>query len=127
MRTDLVIGASAVVLGAMGLLLSFGPEEVAGALGVADPTALQALSLQLVGAAQLGWAMVNWMSRHNRFGGIYGRPLVVGNLLHFFAGGSAILKGSVGSSPALLTAGIVYALFAVAFGWLLFRNPLPAE
>ncbi len=123
MRTDLVIGASAILMGVSGLLLSFAPQETAVALGAEAPAALHGLALQLLGASQLGWAMINWMSRHSRFGGIYGRPLIVGNLLHFFAGGSAILKSS-GSSTILLSAGAVYALFAIVFGWLLFRNPL---
>lgn len=118
------MGSSAFALAVTGLLLTFGSMEIAAAFGT-PATGLTALVMQLLGAAQLGWAMTNWMSRASLFGGIYGRPLVVGNLLHFFAGGSALLKSAMfGSSRAILVVGIVYALLAIAFGWLLFRNPL---
>lgn len=125
LKTRWIVGSSALVLGASGLLLTFASGEIAIALG-ASGDGLAPLSMQLLGAAQLGWAMTNWMSRESLFGGIYGRPLIVGNLLHFFAGGSALLKSAlVSSSRAMLVVGVVYALLAVAFGSLLFRNPLP--
>ncbi|MBW3672186.1 MAG: hypothetical protein KY432_11015 [Acidobacteria bacterium] len=119
------MASSALVLGVSGLLLTFASEEIAVALG-ASGDGLAPLSMQLLGAAQLGWAMTNWMSRESLFGGIYGRPLVVGNLLHFFAGGSTLLKSSLqSSSTTVLIVGVVYGLLAVVFGWFLFRNPLP--
>lgn len=118
------MGSSAMALAATGLILTFGASEVAGALG-AEGSGFSALSLQLLGAAQIGWAMTNWMARESMFGGIYGRPLVVGNLLHFFAGGSALLKSSLlGSSRAVLLVAVVYAVLAIGFGWLLFHNPI---
>lgn len=115
--------SSAAVSGALGLCLTFAPREVANL--IEDGTGSSPLGLQLLGAALLGWSMVNWMARGSLFGGIYNRPLVVGNLLHWFAGAMAIFKTSTPEgSPLLFGLGVIYALNAIIFGWMLFRRPL---
>jgi len=61
-------------------VLLFAPDEVAEALHLSGAS----LPFQLLGAAWLGLAMLNWMSRGVSIGGIYARPLVVTNLAHTF-------------------------------------------
>lgn len=115
--------AAAVAMGGAGLLLQFAPVEAATWLG-SRADAVTPLLGQVTGALLLGFSMLNWMSRRARMGGIYARPLVMGNLLHFVAGGLALLKGA-SASPSLGLWGIaaVYAAFAVGFTVVLMTHP----
>ena len=84
------------------------------------------VALQMVGALYLGFAMLNWMSRGSSLGGIYGRPIVVANMLHFTVASLALVKTLPGwHPPVVVAATIICSLFAAAFGLLLFRTPLP--
>lgn len=117
------MSAAAVTMGAAGLLLQFAPVEVMHALGAA-PDAVVPLLAQVTGALLLGFAMTDWMSRGARMGGIYARPLVTGNLLHFVTGGLALLKGaSASSSLALWGVTAIYAALAIAFTIVLLTHP----
>lgn len=110
---------SAALMAAAGLTLTFLPGEILAAR--AAPAQLAVL-LQVCGALYAGFAMLNWTARGQMLGGIYGRPIVVANLLHFVAGGLAILKGRpVGAAGA--AAALVYAAFAAWFGLVLFSSP----
>lgn len=122
----IVMTASAVLLGAAGVLLSFAPEVGLAVLGVAaSPVAL--LIGQLVGALYFGFAMLNWMNKDNPTGGIYNRPVVVANLTHFTIAGLAMLKFLSGSqpAPALWAVGAVYTLLAIVFAIVLYTHPFP--
>lgn len=122
----IVMTASAVLLGAAGVLLSFAPEVGLTLLGVAaSPAAL--LMGQLVGALYFGFAMLNWMNKDNPTGGIYNRPVVVANLTHFTIVGLALLKFLSGSQPApgLWAVGAVYTLLAIVFAVVLYTHPFP--
>jgi hypothetical protein len=124
----LLMGVSAAVLAAFGLAGSFLPHETLGRLGAA-PSAPLVLLLQAFGAVCLGFALLDWMSRHATLGGIYGRPLVVGNLLHFASAALAFFKLML-RNPELRTLwplGLVYALLALGFGVVLFRQPSTAS
>ena len=117
------MSAAAIVMGGAGLVLQFASVEAMTALG-ARPDALMPLLGQVTGALLLGFAMVNWMSKGARMGGIYARPLVMGNLVHFLTGGLALLKGaSTSTSPALWAVAASYAGFAVAFTIVLMTHP----
>jgi len=122
----LLLTASAIFLAILGLAGLFAPDEIESLLDRSAPPTL-ALALQLAAGGLLGFAMLNWMSRRNRIGGIYGRPLGVGNLLLFAVGASSLGKAAVaGTAPAAtipLTA--LFALLAAAFAWLVFvHDPL---
>lgn len=74
----------------------------------------------------MGFAALNWMARGSLIGGIYNRPIAVANFLHFLVGGLALGKGAgTAAAPPTLVWGLAggYALFATAFGLLLFRHP----
>jgi hypothetical protein len=115
---NIAVTISALCLGAAGLLLLFAPRETGDAL---VPAAAGADAvLQLLGAAFLGFAMMNWTARGAALGGIYGRAVVVGNLMHLL-GGAFVLLGKVSSvdaTPAFLVLTGLYALGAVLFVYL---------
>lgn len=127
MNTKLLLAASGIVMGGAGIAGTFAPVELATALAL--PHAASApLLVQLASALLFGFGMMNWMARGSLFGGIYNRPLVVGNVSHFVIGAFALAKGvAAGQLP---TAGIViaavYALFAIAFALAMFRSPVTA-
>jgi hypothetical protein len=120
MNTKLIMSASALLMGSTGILLTFLPQETAGAIGWANGSTIV---LQLVGALYFGFAMLNWMSKANLIGGIYNRPVAVGNLTHFFIAALALVK-LTGKNPVLIGVAIVYFLFAIAFGYILFTHPI---
>lgn len=125
MSTRILMMASAIFFGGMGAAASFLPVEI---LTFLDPGHNRALAtvVQLLGAALIGFAMLNWMARGAPAGGIYGRPILLGNFVHVAVAGIALLKvAAAGGMPPLgvvLTA--VYVGFAVAFGLVMFgRGP----
>lgn len=123
--TRLIMTASAIVLGLAGVAASFAPEEILASLRVVPAGALPLL-VQLLGAALLGFAMLNWMAKDSLIGGIYNRPVAIGNLVHFVVGALTLVKFVLrGEAPLLATvAAAVYAVFAIAFGRIIFRSPV---
>lgn len=128
-KPSLLLTASAILYFLAAIALLFAPQELLAFAGQPAPTLDLAL-LQVIGSALLGYALLNWMQRHSRIGGIYGRPLVMANLGH--AGSAALLLGHIAvrsaPSPALEVALVSYAALAVGFGACLFVSPrFPAE
>jgi hypothetical protein len=122
--TRVLMSVSAAVLAVLGLAGSFLPQEILSWLGTA-PSAALVLLFQMFGALSLGFAMLNWMARHSIIGGIYGRPVVVGNLLHFASAGIAFFKVllSVPEVRMLWPLALLYAMVAAGFAFALFRHP----
>ena len=120
------MAASAVVLALAGIAASFAPQEVLQAIG-APAAGMLPVVVQLHGAMLLGFAMMNWMAKDSLIGGIYNRPLAIGNLVHFVAGALALVKLVIrGGAPLFaIVAAVIYALFAIAFARILFRSPVP--
>jgi hypothetical protein len=119
----LLMTSTALVLGAAGIAASFMPHAVLVEFGVTPLDPLPVL-VQILGALLFGFSMLNWLARGLSIGGIYGRPIVVGNLAHFVIGAFALLKASGrGDSVILFSAGGIYAVFAIWFGLVLFSRP----
>jgi hypothetical protein len=121
-----ILTLSAVALFIGGGACLFAPDELARLL---DPTTARGLpvAIQLLGGSFLGFALMNWMSRRNRIGGIYARPLGIGNLLLFTTGALTLGKAvSAGSLPAAAEAVCaLFAAIAASFAWLVFvHDPL---
>jgi hypothetical protein len=117
-----------VFLAALGLPCVFAPEFVLTRLtGNTSPAA--EIIVQLAGASYVGFAALNWMSKGSLMGGIYGRPVGVGNVLHFFAGALALLKATsmAGAPSGTWPLALIYTAFAVGFGLVVLRNPLAAK
>lgn len=127
MNTRILLIASALFTGLLGLGLTFLPEEALSLYGIAVVAPLPKM-VQLLGAAYLGFAMMSWMAKGQLFGGIYGRPMAMGNLLHYFAGAAALLKGMSmqKADPVYLTVMGGYVLFAILFGYMVFTSPKKA-
>lgn len=126
-KSRLLLGASGLTMVAAGLAGSFLPHEILRHAGV-DATGLLPVIVQLYAAVVAGSGAMNWMSKDSLIGGIYGRPLVIGNLLHFVMGALALLKNlSAGMPPGFVAATAIYALFAVGFGAILFTSPVKAN
>jgi hypothetical protein len=117
--------ASAALMTACGVVLQFAPHEALKFFG-ADASGVFPLFLQLIGALYLGFAMLNYMTRGASIGGIYSRPLVMGNLVHFLVGALALLKHAASAQSALpvWTAAAVYSIFAILFAVTMFTHPL---
>jgi hypothetical protein len=126
--TRILMSASAFVLGLLGLAGTFMPDQVLTWMHAPTSPVLMLL-VQVLGALYLGFAGLNWMARNNLIGGIYSRPLAIGNLMHFLTAGLAMLR-LLARAPELHglwpLAGI-YAVFATAFGIILFRHPVRAS
>jgi hypothetical protein len=115
---------SAVVLLLGGVAMLFAPDTILPALIPGFPPAGAWLG-QLLGAAWLGVATLNWLQRSLVLGGIYGRPLVLANVAVYFIGGSNLLRVLLAGAapPALWLVAAPFGVLAVAYGALLLRGP----
>ena len=123
-RPNILVTATAIVFFAVSVVLIFAADEVlavARAQG-ASGTRLELALLQLFGAAVFGHAMLNWMHRYSRIGGILGRPLVMANFSHAMVAALMMLHLSraAGWPIAALIAAAGYGVIAAAFGAKLF-------
>ena len=80
MRADPLLVASGIVYGAAGLLLIFLPVETISGIGAGAAPA-GAWVAQILGAALFALSQLNWMQRFATVGGIFGRPVLVPNLV----------------------------------------------
>lgn len=121
MNTRLLMVASSLFLGLTGLAASFAPQELLAFLG-SPATGPASILVQLMGALYFAFALVNWTAKDNIIGGIYSRPVSLGNMAHFVIGAIALAKGQSSGvgSRAMLILLAVYAVFAALFGWLVF-------
>lgn len=111
-----------------GLTFLFAPDAVLLRL-IPDYPATGLWLGQLLGAAWLGVAALNWGTRATILGGIYGRPIVLANVAIYFIGAlvmfgaarRAKLPGTVWTAMALAV------VLAVAYGWLLWRGPFQKD
>lgn len=128
MNTKLLMIASAVFMGLTGIALSFTPSEILEYLGQV-PNPILTLTLQLMGALYFGFAVTNWMAKGNLMGGIYGKPLCIGNLAHFLIGGLALLKFAFNNTDSnktqtfFLILALIYLVLGISFIYIFFTTP----
>ncbi len=125
MNTKILMTAAAVFLGIIGIGLTFLPQEIGEFLSTAT-NPISILILQILGAAYLGFAMINWMTRNNLIGGIYSKPLMIGNLVHFLVSSLAIIKiigGIENHYEIILSLAIVYSGFTIWFVLAFMKTP----
>ena len=122
MNTKILMTSSALVLGAAGIFALFLPEWILSAQGA---TATEAMSMlvQLMGALYFAFALMNWTAKDGVIGGIYARPVSLGNFAHFFAGALLLVKAQFSSEFSWLgfVVMLVYVFYALCFYWLVFR------
>ncbi|HYU35067.1 MAG TPA: hypothetical protein VEW48_23185 [Thermoanaerobaculia bacterium] len=121
MNPKLLMMASALVLGLAGVAASFAPAELLTAWG-SPATDQTVLVVQILGALYFSFALLNWTAKGVMIGGIYARPVSLGNFLHFTMGALALAKQELSHDLGvpIVVALVVYAVFAVLFGALVF-------
>jgi hypothetical protein len=118
--------ASALYLAIGGFVLLFAPDAVLPRLIPGYPSGGLWLG-QLLGAAWLGMAALNWINRRLIIGGVYGRPVVLANAVHYFISAMVLVRAaSRVPEMSLLLTGLPAITLAVAYGALLFRGPFDA-
>ena len=126
MKTKILMMLSAVFLALLGLATSYWPDKVLGMHGTV-PDYATLLLIQMMGALYLGFAILNWTARGVLIGGIYARPLALGNLLHFAMVGIMLIKAAIKfGAVQLATSAFVFSAFAIWFGVVLFTSPVRA-
>jgi len=115
--------ASAAFLAMLGLATSFLPGKVLGLHGTVPDTPT-VLLVQMTGALYLGFAILNWTARGVLIGGIYARPVALGNFLHFAMVAVMLIKAAIVHGVVQLAiSATVFSVFAIWFGLVLFRPP----
>lgn len=124
MNSRMVMIGAAIVLGVGGMACLFMPQEIIGLYYPASE-GMGALAVQLLGAAYLSFAALDWVSRRSLLGGIYGRPVVGTNYTHFVIGSLLLLRAAIGQphSLALWLTFAGYAALAVAFAAIFYGAP----
>ena len=123
MNTKVLMTLSAAIMAIAGILLTFLPGELLSFISPVEQNPLLII-LQILGALYFAFAMLNWMARGNIIGGIYSRPIAIGNVTHFFIGSMALLKSaSQYNSVFIWVAGVIYLTLAILFGFVLFNHP----
>lgn len=122
-NTKLLMISSALFLGLMGAAGSFFTEEIVK-LYTTEVNTISALMVKITGALYLGFAVLNWMARGNIIGGIYSRPVALGNFFHFTIIAITLLKLAITGQPAnlFITGALLYSIFAISFGYILFAG-----
>ena len=125
MHTKILMTSSSVFMGLLGIAALFFPGEILQALNQ-NETIISSLLVQMAGTLLFAFAMLNWMSRLNVIGGIYNRPVAIGNFTHFMVGAIFLIKtvaaGLNYTSVFILCA--VYIVFAIWFGKIFFTHPV---
>ena len=125
MKTKFLMTSSALFCVIIGILLLFLPNEIVEYLNV-EPTIITILFLKILSALYLGFGILNWTVKGSLIGGIYNRPIALGNLLHFVVGSIELVKviSNIETHREIiifLTA--LYIIFGVLFAYVLKNNP----
>ena len=120
--------ASAGFLAIGGLAFLFAADDILPRLVPAFPPSGAWLG-QLLAAAWLAIATLNWLSRSLLLGGIYGRPVVLTNAMLYFVGAMVLVKIArrAGESATVWILFLPVAVFAAMYAWLLFRGPFETD
>jgi len=125
MHTRVLMIISALFMALLGLGTLFAPEEVLSMHGTSPDNATKLL-IQMMGALYLGYAILNWTARGVLIGGIYSRPVALGNFWHYVIVSILLSKAAiVFAAVPLATSAAVFSAFAIWFGLVLFRPPVP--
>ena len=125
MNTKILMTSSALLLAIIGILLSFLPNEIVDYLNV-QPNTITILFLKILSALYLAFGILNWMARGTLIGGIYNRPIAIGNLMHFGVGAIALVKvvsNIQTHSEIIIALTVVYVIFAILFAFVFRTNP----
>ena len=123
MNSRILMTAASVVLALAGILTLFIPDNLLALLGLPAAGPMPVI-VQLLGSLYFSLAILDWTAKDSRIGGIYSRPISLGNFAHFFVGALLLVKFQLSdaSHGILWVVLILYAVFAALFAWLLFGS-----
>ena len=125
MKTKFLMTSSALFYGIIGTLLLFLPIEIAEYLSI-EPTIITILFLQILSTIYLGFGILNWTAKGSLIGGIYNKPIVLGNLLHFAVGAIELIKvifNIQAHKEIIIFLTVFYVIFAILFAYVIKTNP----
>ena len=125
MNTKIILTVSALILGVLGIGMSFLPNEILKYLQI-ESNQITIIFMQLLGALYLGFGLLNWMAKGSIIGGIYNKPIAIGNFMHFGVGAIALLKIAFtveGFKEIIIPLTIIYTIFAACYGYIFKANP----
>lgn len=120
-NTRFLMSASAAYMALVGLTAALFEEELLAHFGAAT-TGFPTVLVGVVAGLYLGFAVLNWMARGNLIGGVYSRPVALGNFAHFLGVAIILLQQVPATSHTLelgVTAGL-NSIFAATFGYVVF-------
>ncbi len=122
MNTKILMTTSSLVLAIAGAFALFVPDVVLSLLNTSVTAELSVL-VQMMGALYFAFALMNWTAKDSAIGGIYARPVSLGNYGHFFAGTLLLIKYQLSHefNSFIFSILVLYMIFAVLFYWLVFR------
>ena len=126
MNTKILMTSSAIFLAIIGIIFSFLPHEIAVYFNV-ELNTITILFLNIISALYLGFGILNWMAKGTIIGGIYNRPIAIGNLMHFGVGANALFKlasSNLTHSKIFISFTVLYAIFAILFAYVFMANPI---
>lgn len=126
MISSLISHVSALVLAAVGASLLFASDVILPYVVTGFPVGAAWLG-QLLAAAWLGVAFLNWAHRATVLGGIYGRPVVLTNFALYAISALSLMRVLGGSTALVWSAFVVSAVFALIYAALLLCGPFDAD
>lgn len=122
MNTKLLMTSTSLILALAGIFSLFAPENVLALLNVSVSKSASML-VQLLGALYFSMALMDWTAKDSAIGGIYARPVSLGNFGHFFTGALLLFRYQFSNSfnPVIGVILAMYVIFALSFYWLVFR------
>ncbi|WP_116769574.1 hypothetical protein [Maribacter litoralis] len=129
MNTKILMTFSSLFLAIMGLTISFLPNELINYLDI-ESNIITILFIKILGALYMAFGILNWMARGTLFGGIYNRPITMGNLMHFGVGAIALVKvasNSANYSEIIIPLTVIYIIFALFFLYIFKTSPATIE
>lgn len=124
MISSVLARVSAALLLVGGIALLFASDALLPALIPGFPPTAAWLG-QLLAAAWLGVAVLNWLQRSAVLGGIYGRPVVLANVALYLISALSLVRALLGgAAPAVWWFALApVAVLAAVYSALLLRGP----
>lgn len=123
MNTKVLMTCTSLALGLAGVLALFVPENVL-AIQSLPVSRESSVFVQLLGALYFSMALMDWTAKDSIIGGIYARPVSLGNFAHFFVGTLILARyfWSNGFNIPVFSLLVIYGILAVLYYWLVFRH-----
>lgn len=128
MMSSHISRVSAVLQLGIGLPLLLGADVILPAVIPSTPPSAAWLG-QILAAALLALAALNWLSRSALLGGIYSRPVVSANGAFYFVASTSLVRAATrGQLPSAVWIVLVpLIVLAGVYVWLLYRGPIAGD